>query len=225
MYADLMGNSGRSASEIACSMTLSCRRRRVGRAAAALFTIAALAVGTPRSRAADPQPYSVSLEKTGNDALDQALHDSSNLVSLRESAPVGPFALVERAREDAGRFVSALHSFGYYKGSVDITIAGHPLQESDLPDLLSHAPASPPVKVTVSPKPGPLFHFRKVEIEGAVPAKVRAQLGLKPGAPARAQDVLAAQTRLLDALRAEGYALAKVPTPTVIEYRRQTAWM
>ena len=199
-------------------MTLSCRRRRVGRAAAALFTIAALALGTPRSRAADPQPYSVSLEKTGNDALDQALHDSSNLVSLRESAPVGPFALVERAREDAGRFVTALHSFGYYKGSVDITIAGHPLQESDLPDLLSRGSASPPVKVTVSPKPGPLFHIRKVEIEGAVPAKVRAQLGLKPGAPARAQDVLAAQTRLLDALRAEGYALAKVPTPTVIEY-------
>jgi translocation and assembly module TamA len=184
----------------------------------AVLAIAAFATTTPRSRAADPQPYSVSLEKTGNDALDQALIDSSNLVSLREGAPAGPFALVERAREDAARFVIALHSFGYYKGSIDITIAGHPLQESDLPDLLSRAPASPPVKVTVSPKPGPLFQIRKVEIEGAVPASVRMQLGLRAGAPARAQDVLAAQTRLLDALRAEGYALAKVPTPTVIEY-------
>lgn len=196
---------------------LRCRRHRVGGWKAAVFAAAALALTAPRSRAADPQSYTVNLGKTSNDALDQALHDSSNLVSLRESAPVGPFALVERAREDASRFVTALHSFGYYKGSVDIIIAGHPLQESDLPDLLSRAPASPPVKVTVSPKPGPLFHIRKVDIQGTVPAKVRAQLGLASGAPARAQDVLTAQTRLLEGLRGEGYALAKVPTPTVIE--------
>ena len=182
-----------------------------------MFAAAAFVVTTPQSRAADPQPYVVNLGKTGNGALDQALHDSSNLVSLRESAPVGPFALVERAREDGGRFVTALHSFGYYKGSVDITIAGHELEDRNLPELLSRAPATPPVTVTVSPQLGPLFHIRKVDLQGVVPAKVRAQLGLAPGAPARAQDVLAAQTRLLDALRANGYALAKVPTPTVIE--------
>jgi translocation and assembly module TamA len=182
-----------------------------------VFAVAAFAVTTPQSRAADPQPYVVNLAKTDNGALDQALHDSSNLVSLRESAPVGPFALVERARGDASRFVTALHSFGYYKGSVDITIAGHGLEDRNLTELLSRAPATPPVTVAVSPKLGPLFHIRKVEIQGAVPPKVRAQLGLAPGAPARAQDVLAAQTRLLDALRADGYALAKVPAPTVIE--------
>ena len=195
------------------------RRRppRFSRRAAALFAATAFLLATPRSRAADPQPYVVSLAKTGNDTLDQAMHDLSNLVSLRESSPVGPFALVERARADAVRLEGALHSFGYYKGSVDITIAGHGLQESNLPDLLSRAPASPPVEVTVAPKLGPLFHIRKIDIEGAVPAKVRAQLDLKSGAPARAQDVLAAQKRLLDALRGEGYALAKVPTPTVIE--------
>ncbi|MFZ0205583.1 MAG: POTRA domain-containing protein, partial [Roseiarcus sp.] len=178
---------------------------------------AAFAVTTAQSQAADPQPYTVSLKKTGNDALDRALYDSSNLLSLREGAPVGPFALVERAREDAGRFVSALHSFGYYKGSVDITIADHGLEDSNLPELLIRAPANPPVTVAVSPKLGPLFHLRKVEIQGALPATARAQLSLKPGAPARAEDVLAAQARLLDALRDEGYALAKVPAPTVIE--------
>ena len=187
------------------------------RCRAAAFAAAAFAVTTAQSQAADPQPYTVSLKKTGNDALDQALHDASNMLSLEKSAPAGPFALVERARQDDDRFVSALHSFGYYKGSVDITIADHGLEDSSLPELLSRAPASPPVTVAVSPKLGPLFHIRKVEIQGAVPAKVRAQLGLAPGVPARAADVLAAQMRLLDALRAHGYALAKVPTPTVIE--------
>ena len=73
------------------------------------------------------------------------------------------------------------------------------------------------MKVTISPTPGPLFHIRKVDIRGAVPSKARAAIGLTPGAPARAQDILAAQTRLLDALRAEGYALARVPTPIVVE--------
>jgi translocation and assembly module TamA len=202
--------------ETACAMTL-LRRYRVRCLAMAAFAVAALSITTPRVRAADPQPYTVNLEETGDVALDQALNDSSTLVSLRETAPVGPFALVQRARDDASRFTAALHSFGYYKGSVEIMIAGHRLQEGDLPDLLNRAPASPPVKVTVTPKLGPLFHIRKVEVQGAVPAKVRAQLSLAPGASARAQDVLAAQTRLLEALRADGYALAKVPAPTVIE--------
>jgi len=89
----------------------------VGRWAATIFAAAAVALAAPRSRAADPQPYTVSLEKTGNDALDQALHDSSNLVSLRETAPAGPFALVERARGDTGRFVAALHSLAITKAA------------------------------------------------------------------------------------------------------------
>ncbi len=191
-------------------------RNRRGRRAA-IVAAAIMALAAPHSEAADPQPYTVDLGKTGNDAVDQALHDASNLSSLEESAPVGPFALIERARQDDGRFAEVLHSFGYYKGGVDITIAGHSLADTELPDLLSRSSAKPPVKVAVSPKLGPLFHLRKVEVVGALPAKARAQLGLKPGAPARAEDVLAAQARLLDALRDEGYALAKAPTPTVIE--------
>src|ERR1700751_1261286 len=79
--------------------------------------------------AADPQPYKVTLKPTDNTALDQALHDSSQLISLREGPPVGPFALVTRARQDAGRFQSALNSFGDYKGRVTITIAGRPLDD------------------------------------------------------------------------------------------------
>ena len=113
--------------------------------------------------------------------------------------------------------MAALHSFGYYKGSVDITIAGHGLQDSNLPDLLSRAPASPPVKVTVSPKLGPLFHIRKVDIQGAVPAKVRAQLGWHR--VRRRVPKMCWRRRRACSMRCatQGYALAKVPTPTVIE--------
>jgi translocation and assembly module TamA len=182
-----------------------------------VIAVAALGMTALHAQAADPQPYIVSLRQTGNGELDRALNDSSNLVSLRESAPVGPFALVERARQDGVRLVDALHCYGYYKGDVDITIAGHGLQDSNLPELLSQAPANPPVKVSIAPQLGPLFHLRKVTVEGALPPAIREQVGLKPGAPARAETVLAAQARLLDALREAGYALAKVPPPTVIE--------
>jgi translocation and assembly module TamA len=164
---------------------------------------------------ADPQPYNVTLKPTDNRALDQALHDASQLVSLKESGPVGPFALVTRARQDAGRFQSALNSFGYYKGRVTTTIAGRPLDDAGLLDLLDKAPADPPVDVAVEFDPGPQFHLGRVTIDGDVPPDVRDKLGLAPGAPAVAADVLAAQGRLLNALREAGHPLAKVDLPPV----------
>src|ERR1700761_782378 len=163
----------------------------------ALLLIVALLTGTCVARAADPQPYDVTLKPTGNSSLDQALHDSSQLISLREKATVGPFALVARARDDANRFETALHSFGYYKAAVVLTIDGKPLDDANLPDDLEHAPAKPPVPVVANFELGPMFHLGKVTIQGNVPDSARQQLDLPPGAPAVASDVLAAQQRLL----------------------------
>ena len=50
----------------------------------------------------------------------------------------------------------------------------------------------------------------KVSINGSVPTDAREKLGLKSGDPAVAADVLAAQGRLLGAIRDDGYPLAKV---------------
>src|SRR5271165_465580 len=164
---------------------------------------------------ADPQPYTVTLRPTGDAALDQALHDASQLEALREKAPVGPFALVIRARDDAGRFQTVLDSFGYYASKVAVTVDGRQLDESDVPDLLRQAPADPPVLVVASFDPGPLFHLGRLTIEGDAPPAARDQLGLKPGAPAVAADVLGAQQRLLAAIREAGHPLAKVDLPPV----------
>jgi len=180
-----------------------------------LAAAAALLLMTGESLGADPQPYVVTLKPTGNDALDQALHDSSQLVSLSDKAPVGPFALVTRARDDIGRFQVALNSFGFYAAKVTMTIADRPLNDADLPDLLQRSPAKPPIPVVVGFDPGPLFHLGRISIEGDVPAAARAQLGLAPGAPAVATDVLAAQQRLLAAIRESGHPLAKVDLPPV----------
>ena len=175
-----------------------------------------LMVFPPESRAADPQPYTVTLKPTGNGQLDSALNGSSTLVSLRTTAPVAGFALVARARQDLDRFETALRSFGYYKATVQIAIAGHPIDDPALPNLIDSAPADPPLPVEAGFDLGPQFTLGSVTISKPVPPDVPGHLGLHSGDPAAAAPVLAAQTRLLDAIREDGYPLAKVPTPVAI---------
>ena len=181
----------------------------------ALFVTAGIALRAPL-RAADPQPYIVTLKPTGDSALDAALTGSSSLVSLQTSSPVGGFALAERARLDTKRFETALHSFGYYKATVATTIAGRSIDDPTLPMTIEAAPADPPLPVVAAFDLGPRFTLGKVTISKPVPGEVSGQLHLASGQPAMAADILAGQGRLLDALRAGGYPLAKVPTPIAI---------
>jgi translocation and assembly module TamA len=169
-----------------------------------------------QSHAADPQSYTVTLKPTGDGALDAALQGSATLISLQKSAPAGGFALTERARQDSVRFLTALHSFGYYKAKVVMMIAGHPLDDPGLPVMIDDAPANPPLEVVASFDLGPRFRLGKVSISGQVPPDIPAHLNLESGQPAMAADVLAAQGRLLAALRAAGYPMAKVPVPIAL---------
>jgi translocation and assembly module TamA len=183
--------------------------------AVALVVLSSIAL-TKALQAADPQPYSVVLKPTGDSALDAALQGSSTLISLQKSAPVAGFALTERARQDAGRFETALHSFGYYKAAVTTTIGGHRLDDPTLPGIIDDAPATPPLEVAVSFDLGPQFKLGSVTISTKVPPDIPAHSGIESGQPALSAQILAGQGRLLDALRADGYPLAKVPTPIAI---------
>lgn len=165
-----------------------------------------------RLYAADPQPYRVDLPSTGDGPLDQALKASSNLIGLREKAAVGPFALISRARDDRGRLETALNSFGYYGAKVSIDVDARPLDDPSLPTALDAATGEIPVTIRI--EKGPLFHLRRVDLSGHPLPPAQEALKLKPGDPAVAANVLAAQGRMLEALRNDGYALAKVQTPT-----------
>ncbi len=179
---------------------------------AAALVLASVLRAEP-GRAADPIGYDITIAPTGDAALDQAAHDSSSLVTLREGAPVGPFALIGRARADVERMQTALHSFGYYKGSVGIKVAGKNLDDPGLADALDAEPEGATVKVAVALTPGPLFHLRHVSLPADVPAVARAALGLAPGDPAVAANVLAAGGRMRTALLDNGHALARVGEP------------
>ena len=167
----------------------------------AAFALAAVALasalrGVP-GHAADPLAYDVTIAPSGDAGLDKAAHDASNLIGLRENAPVGPFALIGRARGDLDRLETALHSYGYYDGHVAITVAGRSLDDLGLADALDALPAEAKVPVDVTLTPGQLFHLRQLSLPPDTPAVARDALKLAPGDPARAADVLAGRDRML----------------------------
>ena len=169
------------------------------------------------AHAADPQPYAVSIAPTGNDALDAALKGSSQLESLRRSAPVEPFALVGRAQQDVERLQTVLQGFGYYQGRITITIGGRPLGDPELSAAIEALPKETEAAVAVAMDTGPLYHLRKVTIEGEIPEEIHGKAGIASGDPAVAAEVLNAQQRLLTALQEDGYALATVDAPVAYE--------
>ena len=180
---------------------------------ATLTLLGLLVLGDETARSADPQPYDVSIGETGDAAVDKALQETSQLQSLREKAPVSPVALVIRAKQDVDRFETVLHSFGFYDGTVKIEVDGRPLSDPALVEKLTALPEGKSVDVKVSPAAGPLYHLGRVTIDGQVPPDVAAQLGLTPGEPAVASDVIAGGGRLLAAMREDGFALATVDAP------------
>ena len=187
----------------------------VGRLAVAAALLVGGAFAWAPARAADPQPYTVTMNGSGTGPLDAALRDGSLLSTLQSRAPAPPFGLVARARGDIARLTTVLHSFGFYQGSVTVTIAGYGLDDPALLPALDATPEGRAVPVVIAIDRGDLYHLRKVTIEGMVPAEAQSALQLASGAPANAADVVAAQARLLAALQEAGYAIAEVPDPTV----------
>ena len=176
-----------------------------------------LLYGIPFARAADPQPYKVEMASTGDSALNSTLKATSELETLRKTAPVGPFGLIGRARGDLERLKTVLDSFGYYQSYVEIRIDGLPLDDPGVGEELTSRSKDNDAEIKITFSIGPLYHLRKIEIDGTVPGGAENALQLESGAPAVAADVLAAGERLTTALEDQGYAFAKVDTPIAYE--------
>jgi translocation and assembly module TamA len=179
------------------------------------FCAAAICLGLQGAGAADPVAYTVQFKPSGDAELDSLLKQTASLVSLQTKLPAAPFALIGRARADQAQFLNVLHSLGYDSGSVDITIAGEKLDNPVLMDTLNQAPAKTPVVVLVTPHQGPLYHLGEIGF-GTLPAGFSPPALIKPGDPARAAPILAAQDTLRTALHNAGYAFASVSPPLAL---------
>lgn len=190
---------------------------RVARRACGLVTLFACALLANAARAASPQSYKVDWVPSGEDAVDETMKLTSQLETLRRTAPADPFGLIARARGDEPRLQTVLRSFGYYDGAITITINGMGLKSARLADELSGLPKGTDAHVKIEPRLGPLFHIGRIDIKGALPPGLRQKMKLSSGAPAVAADVLTAGGNLQTALQNSGYAFATVKKPVAYE--------
>jgi translocation and assembly module TamA len=180
-----------------------------------------LALCAALAHAADPQPYRVDLASAGKAEMDDALRATSDLLSLRKSAPVSPLGLIARSRSDVDRLKTVLESYGYYQSVVAIKIGGAALTDAHLADTLTALPKGTDARISITFQLGPLYHLRKITIDGDIPDSARSALALSAGAPAEAAAVLAGGARVLSALQERGYAFARVDPPVAYEDRTE----
>jgi translocation and assembly module TamA len=183
--------------------------------------IALLATLAAPAWAADPVSYKVDHFSTGDGTMDNTLRATSDLVTLRTSAPVSPYALIARARSDVERLKTVLESYGYYESKITIQIDGMALSDPGLAEHLNALPKKQDAHVQITFKLGALYHLRNITIEGELPASVQGTFTLKTGDAAVADTVLAAGAHLLAALEEQGYAFAKVDPPVAYEDKTQ----
>jgi translocation and assembly module TamA len=166
--------------------------------------------------------YSFTVQVTGDaSALKDSVKDASSLYSLRKDAPADGEALARRAQSDFAPVIDALWGAGYYNAAVTISIDGAALAigSSDIA-AFSRAAESyrnrAPAPVIIKVNPGPLFKLRTVRVldalgvefpESELPQRI---VGLKPGDPAAASEIRAAETRIVDYFRKQGRPLAKI---------------
>ena len=166
--------------------------------------------------------YAVTVDVDGGDgALKSAVTDASSLYKLRKDAPPDGDALARRAQSDFGPIIDAMWGAGYYDATVTISIdrANLSILTSDIAGFARAAEsyrnrAVAPVFINVNR--GLLFTLRSIRVLGAGGAEFSKSgvppwiLRLKPGDPAAAADLRAAQARIVDYFRKEGRPLAKV---------------
>jgi translocation and assembly module TamA len=147
-------------------------------------------------------------EITGVDrAMRNALSAGAQLVALVGRTPPSLAALRRRAEGDVPQLLQILHDDGYWSAAIDLKIDG----DAD------------PVLVTLAVTPGPLYTLGHVEVQGAGGAPPplagslgSAALGLTPGGPAKASDIVAAETKIVSIYRENGHPFAKVTDRRVV---------
>ncbi len=170
-------------------------------AALLLLALHAAAVAANARRSSD-LAYRVKLVGVSDEKLRSVLKENSKLLAEVKTPPMSRMSLEQRTREDKAQLSEALKGEGYYASLVQSRI-----------DFRTK-----PIGITLDIETGPLFllgRFEIVYVDGSEMLESEARQAaetsaLKPGAPARAADILAAQERVVESLRRSGYPFAAI---------------
>lgn len=164
----------------------------------------------------DPRSYSVeiSVADPGDgaaDALRIKLEAASELVESRDKPAAGSLGIITRANADYDRLVGALYEDARYGAAMTVRLNG--LDLATLPP--DHEfPAGKPVDIRIAVEPGRQFTFGRIRIDGAAPGDAGPELA--QGAVAGSGIVIAAEEKLVAALKDEGHPFAKVASRDIV---------
>ena len=163
----------------------------------ALLLFAAL----PAAPAHAAVKYTPRLEGVQDSKLMSTLKGLSQLFQLKSKPPDTVAGLDQRAHDDLEKLTPAVQGVGYWEAELEYSI------DED----------TQPVTVTITVRPGPLYHLAKVELtspSGGPPPPLAdgspAAFGLKIGGPALTEPVIAAEPLIAEHYANEGRPFAKV---------------
>jgi len=171
--------------------------------------------------APDAVAYALDIRIAGNDDVESAVEEASNLERLKKSAPSGAAGLIQRALADEERITAALYGEAHYAGTVSIRVAGVAPRDPQAFAAVEAARRSGPVPVEVEVDTGPAFTFGTIRVVDAAGRDLTADLDLddvdlESGEEARAGRIASGERVILDALRNQGYALARIVDKDVV---------
>lgn len=167
-------------------------------------------------------PYSVEIEGADTAAdpgLAGFLRSASNAAASTDRPPPSILILRNRAERDVTQLEAALHSRGFYDGTVDFRIdqdeTARQTQSGGLTGEIGAMLTSPSTRIVFEVDPGERYMFdeRSIRVEGdpsgLTPPRA-AELGLKRGEPAQAETVVAAEDNLLRYAWRRGHPMAEI---------------
>lgn len=161
-------------------------------------------MGALTSSVADSSALEIKYRVRIRGVEDRALHNDltsvSDTIELIKRPPISEMQLRRRAERDVPRFLQVLRAHGYYASSVDVRI------RTD----------RKPARIRYVVDQGPRYTFRAIrihpadELPDAPPAPLPEEVGLTPGAPAVAQRIIQADSRIVQVLGRRGYPFARI---------------
>ena len=161
----------------------------------------------------DPLAYSVTFD-TGdaNDDLSASLRAASTLLADEERPVSGSLGLISKARTERELLVATLYENARYDGTVEIAIAGRPID--DIPPDAEFSGEPVPVSVTI--RPGQVFRLGDIDVRGDTGGIAPARFELMPGGPAGSTVILAAERGMVRELRNQGHPLARIADREIV---------
>ena len=172
-------------------------------------------------RLAEARTGKVVLTVTGDERMSSDLKELSEDFEKQQPLDGDALGVLQGAQAVASRLNTALRSRGYYDATLSATVDGKPIADASALEALEARPDTQAATVNITIDTGARYRIGTIAIrppgtQQSLPGIDRAELGLAPGDPADASAIIAAQNKLLEEIRKQGYALASIKDREVI---------